>query len=162
MAAAAGGCRQTRAAAPRAGTMRPRCANLQRFGTHAHGVATIVLCALVVLAAPSLGQDHPVLAASTCPTRLWAPNEVPRLNQIDITMVPADFRWQIDNQALQYGLAREMNVSINFNGATFPGGSFKVHGGKYQRGGGSWGRAEGDGSGLRGGDCYRGGDRLAI
>ena len=45
--------------------------------------------------------------------------------------------------------------------ATFPGGKVKVHGGMYQRGGGHWGSNVNDGSGLRGGDCYRRNDPAA-
>ena len=45
-------------------------------------------------------------------------------------MDPADFRWQIDNQDMQYENARDMNVSVTFDGALFPGAHFKVHGGK--------------------------------
>ena len=87
--------------------------------------------------------------------RLWQPHELPRVHNIDLAMEPADFQWQIDNQDMQYENARDMDVTANFDGETFPGCKFKVHGGKYQRGGGQWG----PGHAQQGGDCYRRGDR---
>ena len=87
--------------------------------------------------------------------RLWQPHELPRVHNIDLAMEPADFQWQIDNQDMQFENARDMDVTANFDGETFPGCKFKVHGGKYQRGGGQWG----PGHAQQGGDCYRGGDR---
>ena len=39
--------------------------------------------------------DHPIYAASRCTTRLWQPEEVPQLHEIDVTMDPADFRFMI-------------------------------------------------------------------
>jgi hypothetical protein len=58
----------------------------------------------------------------------WCLNLV-QLHEIDVTMEPADFRWQIDNQDTQYDDARDMNVTyITFDGERFAGGHFKVHG----------------------------------
>ena len=58
-----------------------------------------------------------------------------------------------------------MNVTtIRFAGQLFDGGSFKVHGGKYQRGRGSWstvGITGVDTNSQQGGDCYRRGDGSA-
>lgn len=110
--------------------------------------------------------DHPVLEATTCPTRLWQPSEIPQLHELDVTMDPADFRWMIDNQDTQYDDARDMEVtSLTFDGERFTGGHFKTHGGKYQRGGGLWdGEAGRDGStqhDMEGGNCYRRSDRTA-
>ena len=84
-------------------------------------------------------------------TRLWQPDELPRVHTIDVTMDPSDFRWQIDNQDMQYENARDMDVAANFDGVTLSAAKFKVHGGKFQRGGGQWG----PGHAMEGGDCYR-------
>jgi hypothetical protein len=108
-------------------------------------IETISLVALLLVQQlqPSCAQaadhgDHPVYQQSTCPGRLWQPDEVPRLHEINLIMEPADFRWQIDHQDEMSGTAalRDMNLTtIVFDGETFDGGHFKVHGGKYQRGG---------------------------
>ena len=36
---------------------------------------------------------------------------------------------RIDNQDMQYENARDMDVTANFDGVSFPGAKFKVHGG---------------------------------
>ena len=61
-----------------------------------------------------------------------------------------------------------MAANITFDGAALHGGGLKVHGGWWQRGGKPaadellpWGKAEGDGSGLRGRDCFLKGDAAA-
>ena len=121
------------------------------------------LCSLVSALALAAGQaapgaaDHPIYERSSCPARLWKPEELPRLHNIDLAMDPADFQWQIDNQDMQFGNARDMSVRVSFDGVQLPGAHFKTHGGKYQRGGGSWGH----GHAMEGGDCYRGSDRSA-
>eukprot|EP01043_Picozoa_sp_COSAG02_P065471 COSAG02_NODE_9890_length_2082_cov_1.607665_3_plen_66_part_00 len=35
---------------------------------------------------------------------------------------------RIDNQDMQYENARDMDVTANFDGVSFPGAKFKVHG----------------------------------
>ena len=104
--------------------------------------ASVMRMLLLLLQQPRLSHaqtrtaDHPVYQRSTCPGRLWQPDEVPRLHEINLVMDPADFRWQVDNQDTQYEDARDMNITtIVMDGESFAGGHFKVHGGKYQRGG---------------------------
>jgi spore coat protein CotH len=109
-------------------------------------------------------SDHPLLATSSCPARLWQPNEVPQIHEVNVVLDPADFQFMLRHQAAQYDdpNARDMNVTtIYFDGEAFNGGKFKVHGGKYQRGGSHWegepgrdGQIDSDTS-LNGGDCYR-------
>ena len=133
----------------------------------ATNLAASVLLLLLLLLQPRLSHaqtaDHPVYRRSTCPGRLWQPDEVPQLHEINLVMAPEDFRWQIDHQDTQYEDARDMNITtIIFNGESFAGGHFKVHGGKYQRGGGQW-DGEPDRRGntihdMEGGNCYRRGD----
>ena len=106
-------------------------------------------------------SDHPVLRATTCPGRLWAADEIPRLKQINLVMDAAEFRWLVEHQDLQYDLARTMQTTIELDGVSFPSGQVKVHGGMWQR-------AQGHGFGTdpshinyNAGDCYRGHDRTA-
>lgn len=110
-------------------------------------------------APPPPPPDHPVLASTTCPTRLWQPEELPQVHEINLLMQPSDFTWLVENQALAFDQMLDQAATIVFDGEEFADGEVKVHGGKYQRGAGAWGVREGDGTGLRGGDCYLRGRR---
>ena len=57
--------------------------------------------------------DHPVYASTSCPTRLWQPNEIPVVYEINLAMSPTDFSWLVTNQALQCERAPSVQCVCN-------------------------------------------------
>jgi hypothetical protein len=49
-------------------------------------MARLRVALLSVVGVATAQEDHPILAASSCPTRLWQPNEVPQIHEVNVVL----------------------------------------------------------------------------
>lgn len=49
-------------------------------------MARLRVALLGVVGVATAQEDHPILAASSCPTRLWQPNELPQIHEVNVVM----------------------------------------------------------------------------